>query len=85
MACNFYIPFSGGSQNILDKARTAVQGQGGNFNGDETAGNFDVNVFGNIIKGSYTVMGNELNIIIDSKPFLIPCSTIENFLKNKIG
>jgi len=85
MACNFNIPFSGSPQNILNKARTAVQGQGGTFNGDETSGNFDVNVFGSIIKGSYTVMGNELNIIIDSKPFLIPCSTIESFLKNKIG
>ncbi len=84
-ACNFSIPFSGSSQDVLNKAKSSVQSQGGNFNGDERVGAFDVSVFGNTIKGSYSVSGQNLDIIIDSKPFLIPCSTIESFLKNKIG
>ena len=85
MSCKFIIPFSGNSNNILSKAKTAIQSQQGNFNGDDSSGDFNVSVFGNVIKGSYTVAGQDLNIIIGSKPFLVPCSTIESFLKNKIG
>ncbi len=84
-ACNFSIPFSGSAHDVLNKAKSSVQSQGGNFNGDETVGAFDVSVFGSTIKGSYSVSGQNLDIVIDSKPFLIPCSTIESFLKNQIG
>ena len=84
-ACNFSITFSGSAEDVLMKAKSSVQSQGGNFNGNETNGIFDVSVFGNTIKGSYSVSGQNLDIIIDSKPFLIPCNTIESFLKNQIG
>lgn len=84
-ACNFTIPFSGAPQDVLRKAQSAVQQQGGTFNGDTNSGDFHVSVFGNTIKGSYTVEGQSLEIVIDSKPFLIPCSTIEGFLKSQIG
>ncbi|CAN5223777.1 hypothetical protein BH09BAC2_BH09BAC2_10590 [soil metagenome] len=84
MACNFNIPFSGNADEILNKAKSAVNSQGGNFEGDSNSGNFDVTVFGNTIKGTYNVSGNDLNIMISDKPFLIPCSTIESFLKSKI-
>ncbi len=59
--------------------------QGGNFSGDNSTGNFDVTAFGNTIKGSYSVAGSELDIVIDSKPFFLPCSTIEGHLKNQLG
>jgi hypothetical protein len=86
MACQFTIPFSGEPNDILSKARTAIQGQGGSLNGDQSAGDFDVSVFGNTIRGSYSIGGsNNLNIVIESKPFLIPCRTIESFLRNKLA
>ncbi len=84
-ACNFSIPFSGDPQQVLNKARSTVQGQGGNFEGDINGGNFDVNVFGNAIAGSYSVAGQNMEVVNHSKPFLIPCSTIESFLKSQIG
>ncbi|MDQ6757218.1 MAG: hypothetical protein M3004_09815 [Bacteroidota bacterium] len=84
MACKFKIPFSGNAQHVLNKARTAVEGQGGTFNGHESSGEFEVSVMGTI-KGSYLVMGNELDITIDSKPMFVSCGMIESFLKNKIG
>jgi hypothetical protein len=37
-------------------------------------------VLGSDIRGSYTVSGQELNVTIDSKPFMIPCSTIRSYL-----
>ena len=85
MACNFSIPFSGSPIDILGKAKKAVQGQGGAFRGNENSGAFQVNVLGSAIKGSYTVSGQDLTITIDSKPFFIPCNTIESFLRNQIG
>ncbi|HEY0733118.1 MAG TPA: hypothetical protein VGD33_11905 [Chitinophagaceae bacterium] len=84
-ACNFSIAFTGDPEQVLNNARSAVQGQGGNFSGDTNTGQFDVSFFGNTIAGSYSVSGQQLNIIIDSKPFMVPCSAIESFLKSKIG
>ena len=84
MGCKFKIPFSGSLQQSLEKARTAVEGQGGTFTGDETSGSFEVSVMGTI-KGLYTVMGNELDIHIDSKPMFVSCGMIEGFLKSKLG
>jgi hypothetical protein len=85
MACQFPIPFSGAPEAVLSKARSAVEGQGGSFTGDAAGGAFDVNAMGNTIKGSYTVSGQNLHITILSKPFFLPCSAIEGFLKNQLS
>ncbi|MBS1495893.1 MAG: hypothetical protein JSU03_09795 [Bacteroidetes bacterium] len=85
MSCNFNIPFAGSATIILQKAKTAVESQGGNFTGDESAGNFNVSIFGNLIVGSYSVAGQQLNLLISEKPFMIPCSTIESFLKKQLS
>lgn len=85
MACDFSLPFSGEPESVLAKARKAVEGQGGNFNGDTSRGDFHVSVFGNKIVGNYTVSGQTLNINITDKPFMVPCSAIEGFLKNQIS
>lgn len=82
--CNFSIPFSGNAESVLGKAKAAVQGQGGAFVGDNASGAFQVSVFGSAIRGSYRVSGQTLNIVIESKPFMVPCSTIEGFLRNQL-
>ncbi len=82
--CNFSIPFSGEAGIVLSKARAAIEGQQGVFTGDNHSGNFEVTVFANTIKGTYVVTGQNLSLTITHKPFLIPCSTIESFLKSKI-
>jgi hypothetical protein len=84
MACSFSIPFTGSATDVLSRAKSAVQNQGGAFRGDHSSGAFQVSVLGSAIKGSYSISGQELNITIDSKPFLVPCSTIEGFLRNQI-
>jgi hypothetical protein len=82
--CDFNIPFSGSAEDVFSKAKAAVERQGGLFSGDAVNGSFSINVFGTI-SGSYTVSGNQLNIIIEDKPMMIPCSAIENVLKNQIS
>ena len=83
-ACTFTIPFTGSADIILEKAKKAVEKQNGNFSGDTNNGNFSVSFFGQEIVGGYTIAGNDLNIVIDNKPFMVPCSTIEGFLKGQI-
>jgi hypothetical protein len=84
MACDFSIPFTGNAEAILAKAKSTVQSQGGDFNGDINNGAFNVSVFGNRITGNYTVSGQTLNINITDKPFMVPCAAIENFLKGQL-
>jgi hypothetical protein len=79
-ACNFSIPFSGSPGDILHKAQAAIQDQGGHFRGDDTSGAFQLTVLGSDIRGSYNISGQELIVTIDSKPFMIPCSTIQSYL-----
>jgi hypothetical protein len=82
--CNFSISFSGTPEDVYTKAKAAVEKQGGTFNGNAGSGNFSINVFGTI-SGSYAVTGNQLNIVIEDKPMMIPCGAIENVLKSQIG
>lgn len=83
-ACTFTIPFSGSATTLLSKAEAAIQGQGGLFTGNDDSGSFQISVLGSTIRGSYSVEGQSLNIVIDSKPFLLPCGTIESFLRKQL-
>lgn len=84
-ACRFIIPMAGTAEDTLNRAKSLMQSQGGTFEGDTASGNFQVSVFGSTIAGSYTVVGQEMSIIIEDKPFLIPCSTIEGFLRAQLA
>jgi len=84
MSCNFSIPFSRPLNEMVEKARQAVESQSGNFNGNETEGSFDATVMGNYVSGSYKVVGNELQVNIDNKPMFVPCAMIEGFLKKQL-
>jgi hypothetical protein len=79
-ACNFSIPFSGSPTEVLQKAQAAIHDQGGHFRGDDNSGAFKLTVLGSDINGSYNISGQEINVTIDSKPFMIPCSTIQSYL-----
>jgi hypothetical protein len=83
-SCRFTIGFSLPTQEVIDKAKSAIEGQGGIFNGDVSSGNFSVQFLGNIA-GEYTVSGQEMNINITSKPMFIGCSQIESFMRNQLG
>lgn len=84
-ACNFTVPFTKDAAEVLEKAKNTVESQGGSFTGDTGSGNFNVSVFGNTIVGTYVVEGQNLNIDITDKPFLVPCSMIESFLKGQLS
>lgn len=83
--CSFSVKVAGDASAVIQKARSAVESQKGTFNGDDQAGDFDVNVFSNHVKGSYEMVGDMMNITILKKPFFVPCSTIESFLRNQLS
>ncbi len=85
MSCKFSVTFSEPAESTVLKAKNAVESQSGIFNGDVNSGDFEVTVFGNNIKGNYTVTGQNLEIEITDKPFFVPCNMIETFLVKNIS
>ncbi len=83
--CNFNIPFQQPASIVIAKAKAAIESHNGTFTGNETSGDFGITVYGNTIKGNYSVTGQVLNLIITHKPFFVPCSTIENMLLKEIS
>jgi hypothetical protein len=81
--CNITLPFHEPAAVVIAKARAAIENYG-TFNGDEHSGEFAVTVFGNTVKGTYSVTGQNLNLVVTHKPFFVPCSTIENLLLKEI-
>jgi hypothetical protein len=79
--CNFSIPFSITSVQVSEKARMAITNAGGNFQGNESAGNFDVSTPLGDIRGSYIIEQQMIHVVILSKPFLVSCGMIEKQLR----
>ncbi|MEJ7736045.1 MAG: hypothetical protein WKF97_01350 [Chitinophagaceae bacterium] len=82
--CSFTIDFRIPPELLINKTRTAIDNQGGAFDGDIASGTFTVQVLGSIA-GSYTISGQRMNIEISNKPMFISCSQIESFMKNQFG
>ncbi len=85
MACQFTVPFAGDSVAITEKAAAAVRSQGGQFSTNDAGGAFTLSLLGSDISGSFLVAGQSLQVTIQSKPFFVPCGTIEGFLKNQLS
>lgn len=85
MSCKFQLPFSEPVESALQKAKSAVESQNGVFTGDSQSGGFELTVFGNFIKGNYSIEGQVLNLEVTDKPFFVPCSMIESYLKKEIS
>lgn len=83
--CQFTIPFSKSAEEILDKARTAIESQGGKMEGNLEQGTYEVTLLSQTIKGSYRVEGQTLNMDITDKPMFVPCNAIEGYLKQKLN
>jgi hypothetical protein len=83
--CNINISFTGSAEEILNKAKAAVESQGGSFEGDLSSGKFHVSLMSNTVAGSYTVTDNQLQLNITEKPMFVPCNAIESFLLKKLS
>lgn len=83
--CQFTIPFSKSASEILEKAKTAIESQGGKMDGNLEEGTYEVTLLSQTIKGSYQVIGQELSMHILEKPMFVPCNAIEGYLRQKLN
>ncbi|MFO0592703.1 MAG: hypothetical protein U0441_34485 [Polyangiaceae bacterium] len=73
----FQVTFQGTADEIVAKAKSGIQSQGGTFTGDTATGNLIANTPAGKVKGNYRVSGQVISFEITDKPFVVPASVIE--------
>jgi hypothetical protein len=71
---------------VLHKMKSLITGKGGRLEGNKENGSFEGTTILGTIKGEYrSISDNEIEIIIDDKPFLVSYSTIESEIKKYLS
>ena len=75
---SFFVNVRDGISSIIEKIKSKITGNGGEFEGNLEHGCFGGKSALGTIKGEYiTVSENEVEIVITDKPFIVPYRTIE--------
>jgi hypothetical protein len=85
MACTFDIELSGSAPEIVQKAQEMVTEAGGTFSGDTSSGSYQLKIPVGSIEGTYSLSGSTIRFDITKKPMLVPCGTIESFLRERLA
>lgn len=85
MSCQFTLVYHGSKTELLEKIKDTI-GDKGKFAGDENQGNFEGSTILGKFEGTYSILGDDIEINISKKPFLVSCNKIqeefEKALKN---
>lgn len=84
-SCDFTIAFKESAEDLIVKIRATISKAGGELDGGITAGNFFLGTPFGMIKGTYLVDGQYFRVIVDEKPMLLPCKTIEAELTKHVN
>ena len=83
---SFIVKLTSELSSILNKVKSLITGKGGKFEGNTECGSFDgKSVLGSIKVKYRSISDDEIEIIIEDKPFLIPSQTIESAIKNYLS
>jgi hypothetical protein len=83
---SFIVKLTHEISSILKKTKSIITGQGGRFEGNTECGSFDGKSLLGTIKVKYrSLSNNEVEIIIEDKPFIIPAQTIESEIKKYLS
>ena len=85
MACNFTFEYTAPKDKMVSKLSSAILGQKGSFQGNESGGNFSFSAMGFAFSGNYSINGDQVSVEITDKPFLVSCSKIESEIKKYIA
>lgn len=77
MECDFTIMYPGSKAELLEKIRNTM-GDKGRLSGDETQGNFEGSTILGKFEGTYSIEGDDIEIMITKKPFLVSCNRIKD-------
>ena len=79
---SFIVKLKNEISSILNKIKSIITGRGGKFEGNTECGSFDgKSVLGTIKLKYRSISDNEIEIIIEDKPFIIPSQAIESAIK----
>ena len=84
MACQFDIELTSTPDDLVQKAQEMVHGAGGSFAGDTERGEIKVKLPVGAIEGTYVIESGSIRFQIDKKPMLVPCGTIETFIRDRL-
>ncbi len=62
---------------LLAQIQQLAKEYGGGFQGDESSGQISLTMLIGTIAGEYTIAGDQLQLTITKKPFLVGCATID--------
>ena len=84
---SFSIGFSKSAEDLLAKAKIMIKNHGGSLSGETESGVFTIPFPLGTVKGKYSTSeaNRTLTIKVTDKPFLLPCATIEGFVKGQIN
>jgi len=74
----------GGGRFLCSISKKQVTDAGGQFNGDAASGSFTVPDLTSSVAGTYTISGNDADIVITHHPFFITCNQIEKYVKSHL-
>jgi len=83
---SFIIKLTSELSSILNKVKSLITGKGGKFEGNTECGYFDGKSVLGTIKVKYrSISDDEIEIIIEDKPFIVPSRTIESAIKKYLS
>ena len=78
------LDFTGSAQELFVKIATMIHEHGGTITGGPSGGAFTVGTPLGPVAGTFMVSGQTCTITITQRPFLLPCSVIQNFIKSHL-
>lgn len=78
--CEFSFNHTKTPEEIYERAKSAIIGNGGKMNGDVRVGTFSIEKMGMAVEGRYEITMEVVKLSVDKKPFFISCDQIENLI-----
>jgi hypothetical protein len=75
--CKFSYQLKEPAAELLAQIQQLAKEYGGEFQGDDKSGYLAIKMFIGTIAGEYTIAGDQLELTITKKPFLVGCATID--------
>lgn len=80
----FTTGFKGSAEDLYAKLAKLVHDHNGRITGGTTAGTVSVSTPLGDIDANYSVKGQKVTIEVTKRPFFLPCSDIEKFIKKQL-
>ncbi len=83
--CQFTYRLQVPAETLLEQIRQLAEEYQGEIQGDEHSGRLRLSLFIGTIQGEYTIAGDELQLTITQKPFLVGCGTIDATIRQYLS